>query len=123
MFVTALVFLGLVVAESSAQRVQYDIKTQATCTQVERGATRDCRWVAGLDMADLVIEKGRIIAYQIKWFSGKWSHWYVPGLNDISDTYNPKGRSCALSYRDNSMRRRWAVFYDHRHKFIICKPQ
>lgn len=28
MFVTALVFLGLVVAESSAQRVQYDIKTQ-----------------------------------------------------------------------------------------------
>ncbi|XP_063396378.1 uncharacterized protein LOC134680982 [Mytilus trossulus] len=118
-----IISFGFIVAVASAQTIIYDINTQALCTQIERPATRDCRWVAGLDMADLLIEKGRIIAYQIKWFNGRWSSWYVPGLNDLSNVYNPSRRKCDLPYRRNSMRRRWAVFYDHTHRFIICKTR
>lgn len=58
---------------------------------VQRGPTEDCRWVAGLDIADQVIENGRIIAYKIFWFAGGSSGWYAPGLNDLDPIYNPTG--------------------------------
>jgi hypothetical protein len=96
---------------------------QPKCTEVQRSRTNDCRWPAGLDMADQIIERGRIAAYKIQWFSGAWSGWFVPGVNDLSTKFNTHPRTCSLSYRAKSMRRRWAMFYDRTHKFIICKPQ
>ena len=107
--------IGLLVA----QNIIYDINTQAKCTEVLRSRTNDCRWPAGLDMTDQIIEGGRIAAYKIQWFSGSWSGWYVPGVNDLSTTFNPSARTCSLSYRARSMRRRWSMFYDHTHKFIL----
>lgn len=75
-------------------------------------------------MADQVIENGRIIAYKIFWFGGGTSGWYVPGLNDLGPIYNPTGIvNCGLPYHNNTMRRRWAMFNDHKHEFIICKAR
>ena len=72
-------------------------------------------------MADRIIEGGRIAAYKIEKFNGKWTGWFVPGVNDLSSVYNSYARTCALPYRINSMRRVWAQFYDHTHAFILCK--
>ena len=97
---------------------------KSVCTEVERSARGDCRWVAGLNaLADQVIESGRIIGYQIRWSNGNWSHWYIPGVNDLDHKYNPSPKTCAFSYRANTMRRMWSYFTDHTHKFIICKFQ
>ena len=118
------VSIGFLAAPSRAwsDLVIYDINTQAKCTEVQRSRTRDCRWGAGLDMTDQIVEGGRIAAYKIQWFNGRWSGWYVPGVNDMDTKFNPYPRTCSLSYRAKSMRRRWSYFYDHTHKFIICKP-
>ncbi|KAK3608293.1 hypothetical protein CHS0354_030743 [Potamilus streckersoni] len=77
--------------------VSYDISTQATCTEVSSEASNsDCRWAAGLNInVDQVILKGRIVAYKIQWFSGSWSGWYVPGINDIDSKYNPTDSLCS----------------------------
>ncbi|WAR14593.1 hypothetical protein MAR_004698 [Mya arenaria] len=112
--------LGVVKAISDA--MIYDLSSQPTCEMVTRSRRSDCRWVAGLDMADLVIEKGRIVAYQIQWFNGGWSTWYVPGLNDIDWKFNIYAKTCDLTSKANSMRRVWSYFYDHNHKYILCKP-
>jgi hypothetical protein len=74
-------------------------------------------------MTDQIVEGGRIAAYKIQWFNGRWSGWYVPGVNDMDTKFNIYPRKCSLSYRAKSMRRIWSYFYDHTHKFIICKPQ
>jgi hypothetical protein len=74
-------------------------------------------------MTDQIVEGGRIAAYKIRWFSGRWSNWFVPGVNDLGPKFNINPKTCSLSYRAKSMRRRWSNFYDHTHKFIICKPQ
>ncbi|KAL3853328.1 hypothetical protein ACJMK2_016876 [Sinanodonta woodiana] len=102
--------------------VLYNISTQAICTDVTtKSPTSDCRWAAGLNInVDQVILQGRIVAYKIQWYSGSWSDWYVPGINDIDSKYNPSGRTCSISYNVNSMRRMWSYFYDHFHKYIIC---
>ncbi len=47
-----------------------------------------------------------IAAYRIKWFSGKWSGWFVPGVNDL---YKKDGEP---------LRRYWACFNDHEFEFI-----
>lgn len=43
----------------------------------------------------------KIIAYKIQWFSGDWSPWFVPGVNDL---YKKEGEP---------LRRFWACFNDH----------
>lgn len=48
----------------------------------------------------------RIIAYRIQWFSGKWSGWFVPGINDL---YKKPGEP---------LRRFWACFNDHTFEII-----
>ncbi|VDI38482.1 Hypothetical predicted protein [Mytilus galloprovincialis] len=125
MFWNWTIFLLTCTVFVSARRdgIIYKVDTQAKCTEVTRGPTRDCRWPAGLDMVDQMVEKGRILAYKIRWFSGSWSGWYGPGLNDLSNVFNLYAKSCSIPYRAKSMRRRWAMFYDHTHKFIICKPR
>jgi hypothetical protein len=74
-------------------------------------------------MADQIIEKGRIAAYKIQYSTGEWSGWYVPGVNDLSETYNSYAQECSLPYKANSMRRKWDLFYDHTHIYIICRPK
>ncbi|KAL3853347.1 hypothetical protein ACJMK2_016912 [Sinanodonta woodiana] len=109
----------------SSDCVTYDISTEATCTEESFVTpTYDCRWGAGLDLnVDQVILSGRIVAYKIEWTSGRWSDWYVPGLNDIDSKYNPFNLfpSCRVRIVENGMRRIWSYFYDHNHMFIICK--
>ena len=48
-----------------------------------------------------------IYKYQIQWFSGYWSPWYTPGVDDVD---------WALSNR-----RVWAYFEDHNHRMKICR--
>ena len=94
----------------------------ASCTEVTKSRTNDCRWPANfIRRIDEAVLGGTIIAYKIRWFSGSWSGWYVPGHNDIDWKFNPSGRKCATPYEKKSLRRRWANFYDHTHKYIICK--
>ena len=70
-------------------------------------ASRDRRWTQSLDIdLDNKILNRRIIAYQIQWFSGSWSRWYIPGEGDVyQKAYEPK-------------RRFWACFCDHTHRYL-----
>ncbi|KAK3104965.1 hypothetical protein FSP39_014219 [Pinctada imbricata] len=98
--------------------------SQSWCHEIYSIPSRDCRWVAGLyRYVDVAILNGQIIAYQIRWKTGKWSNWYVPGVNDIDDKINTMRRTCGLPYKANSMRRMWSYFYYHDHKYIICNNQ
>lgn len=102
--------------------VTYDLSTQQTCVEVTRGPTYDCRWKAGLNLnVDEVILHGDVVAYQIRWFSGAWSGWYVTGLNDIDWKYNTGSVSCSVPLSANTMRRVWSYFFDHTHKYILCR--
>lgn len=109
---------------SASDRVIYNIATQATCREVIRSArySRECGWHAGLYRnVDQFYLKGRIAAYKIRWFSGKWSNWFVPGVNDIDIKFNVHSRYCRdFKVNRKSMRRWWSYFYDHTHKFILC---
>ncbi|VDI12456.1 Hypothetical predicted protein [Mytilus galloprovincialis] len=101
---------------------KYDTSAQAKCTEVTRGPTRDCRWPAGLNMqVDQIAAGGKIAAYKIRWFGGSWSGWVVPGYNDMDWKINLVNIRCSMPYKANSLRRVWSYFYDHTHKFIVCK--
>ena len=122
--------LGCVVALATldtacctSDQVIYDISTQQTCVEVtEEAPTYNCRWVSGLNLnVDEVILKGGIIAYQIQWFNGAWSGWYVTGLNDLDWKFNTHATSCSIAAVSNGMRRAWSYFYDHTHRYILCK--
>jgi len=56
----------------------------------------------GLDVS----EHPEIVMYRIQWFSGGWSPWYVPGLNDVD-------------WKLNGSRRVWCYFEDHNHEYIV----
>jgi len=116
-----LLLVLLIVSLINAQYVGHKIN-QSNCKQVIKEGTYDCRWHAGLwRYADKKILGGTIAAYQI-WSYGKWSDWYVPGVNDIDSKYNPYPRRCSWNYpvEGNTLRRTWSYFYDHWHKYIIC---
>ena len=103
-------------------RVIYQTNTQQTCVEVTRGPTFDCRWPAGLNLnVDQIVLHGDIVAFKIRWFSGAWSGWYVPGVNDIDGKFNTASRRCSIPYRANTMRRTWSYFYDHTHTYILCR--
>ena len=92
--------------------VVHDISTQDVCVEVVSPPQEDARWYQGLSsQIDQEILQGKIIAYQIRWFNGNWSSWFVPGINDIDHKCNSS----------NNMRRIWSYFSDHEHKYIICK--
>lgn len=48
----------------------------------------------------------KIVAYKIQWFSGDWSSWFVPGVNDL---YKKEGEP---------LRRFWACFNDHNFEIL-----
>ncbi len=41
--------------------------------------------------------------YRIKWFSGNWSPWFTPGVDDVDSKTN----------EDGTQRRIWSYFHDH----------
>ena len=93
--------------------ISYEIFTQDICLEIVSLAQRDSRWYQGLSLQiDQEILGGKVIAYQIRWFNGHWSTWFVPGVNDIDHKYNPV---------NNTMRRMWSYFDDHEHRYILCK--
>lgn len=108
--------------DSSSDCVMYDLRTQATCTQVGTQASPNqpagtaAGWYQGLNTeTDNKILKGDVVAYQIKWSNNAWTGWYVTGVNDIDTKYNPTNKT---------MRRMWSYFTDHQYIYIICKqPQ
>jgi hypothetical protein len=120
-FAIAVCLLSVV---SASDRVIYNIATQATCSEITRGPQRskECGWRAGLyTNVDQFYLKGRIAAYQIRWFNGNWSSWFVPGVNDIDGKVNVRSRACRdFKVNPKSMRRWWSSFYDHTHKYILC---
>jgi hypothetical protein len=98
---------------SGSDCVIYDLSTQSSCTEVNEAATYDSRWTVGLSsQTDQTVLGGHIVAYKIQYFSGSWSGWYVPGVNDIDIKFNTSA---------NTERRQWSYFYDHAHDYIICK--
>ena len=98
--------------------IKHELRTQAKCTlkgsdNKPLGPTGERRWVKGLNTEmDNKILQGDVVAYKIQWFNGRWSGWYVTGVNDIDVKYNPSS---------NDMRRMWSYFSDHKHQYIICK--
>ena len=97
-------------------------RNQSTCKEVIKPRTSDCRWHAGLwRYVDREILRGEIIAYQIKWFNGRWSQWYVPEVNDLDSKFNVRSKYCKnYPVHSKTLRRQWSYFYDHTHKYIIC---
>ena len=94
----------------------------ADCNEVTSRPSGDCRWTANINRRlDETILQGTIIAYKIQWFSRQWSNWFVPGQNDFDLKYNPKNTTCRIPVHADSLRRKWANFNDHSHKYIICK--
>ena len=51
-------------------------------------------------MADQIIDGVPIAAHKIRFFNGNWSGWYVPGVNDLSDVYNPYSKNvlCRIEF-------------------------
>lgn len=98
-------------------------KTTVDCVEEEHSATFDCRWKSGMNSRmDEIVYGGRIIAYKLQWFSGGWSDWFVPGMNDFDPKYNNgPDQSCSVPFPANGLRKAWAYFYDHKFKIIICK--
>jgi len=93
--------------------ISYEIFTQDICLEIVSPPQRCSRWYQGLSLQiDQEILGGKVIAYQIRWFNGNWSAWFVPGVNDIDHKYNPA---------NNTMRRMWSYFDDHEHRYILCK--
>jgi hypothetical protein len=105
----------LMTSHFSEDRISHEISTQDICVEIASQAQRDSRWHQGLSLQiDQKILGGRVIAYQIRWFNGNWSEWFVPGVNDIDHKYNPD---------NNTMRRMWSYFHDHEHRYILCKAR
>lgn len=97
---------------TSSDCIIYDLSTQDSCTEVTERASFEARWGQGLslDVAQ-AIKGGHIVAYKLQWFSGGWSGWYVPGVNDIDVKYN---------VATAKLRRMWSYFADHNHSYVIC---
>ncbi len=104
-------------ARRASDRMLHDISTQNRCTVKTSGASRNSLWHRGMSAnVDQDVLNGEIIAYQIRWFNGRWSGWYVPGVNDVDTKVNRNN-----SAKNNTLRRVWSYFYDHTHKYIICR--
>ena len=102
------------------------VSTTAKCTETTiRAAAADCRWASSMNRRlDQEILGVTIYAYKIKWWgNAPWSDWYIPGENDLDLKFNMNSRTCyppKYNYIKGSLRRMWAYFSDHKHKFIYC---
>lgn len=86
---------------------------QGACKLVFRMPDHNSQWyLSSLNRnTDVKLLKGKVIAYKLRWFSGSWSGWYVPGFNDMDFKKN---------VAPNTLRRKWSYFSDHQHQAIIC---
>lgn len=53
-----------------------------------------------------------ILRYRIQWYSGGWSDWYTPGVDDVNWKTND----------DGSKSRVWGYFSDHSYMYEKCVP-
>ncbi|WP_368010727.1 WD40 repeat domain-containing protein [Laspinema palackyanum] len=69
----------------------------------------DSRWVDSLatDLDEQLLGC-KIVAYKIQWFTGGWTNWYIPGINDLYQQTN----------LGEPVRRVWAHFNEHRHQYL-----
>lgn len=124
LFLSILAAITIKISFCDGDRVIYAMDSQMDCTEVTRNSSLDCGWKAGLDVdLDQILVDGDIIAYQILWSNGTWSKWYVTGVNDIDWVFNEEAEFCTLSIFPNSLRRVWSYFFDHTHKYILCKSK
>ncbi|WP_017304413.1 hypothetical protein [Spirulina subsalsa] len=87
--------------------IHSDQDTPKALAEVTLCPQDNSRWVHSIDLdLDEVILGEKIVAYRIQWFSGHWSCWYVPGINDL------------YQKQMESLRRVWAHFNDHNHQYI-----
>lgn len=76
-------------------------------TRKQHAASRSREWInQGLDTS----KYPDVLMYRIRWFSGSWSGWFVPGFNDRE---KGKGRDI----------RHWGCFADHTHEIIRTTDQ
>lgn len=95
-----------------SQNTDLNLDSQARVYEKILGPQNNQEWVNSLSTElDVDIFGFKIVAYQIRWFNGSWSSWYVPGVNDL--------------YKKNNepMRRFWACFNDHTFKIIYKKTK
>ena len=115
---SSLFILVCMVCVVYGQQTLVDVSTQAVCTESGiQNPSYENRWAqAGLDTnVDIALKCGDIVAYKLEWFpvgSGKWSDWYVVGVNDIDSKTDGSNLT---------VKRMWSYFADHRHTYITCK--
>lgn len=90
-----------------------ELATQAKVFSVRLKPRDDAAWVEECLNLSLDQKKFgcRIVAYRIQWFSGAWSGWFVPGVNDL---YKKPGEP---------LRRFWACFNDHTFEIVYQTPK
>lgn len=100
-------------APSADASILPELSTQAKVFSIRLTPRDDEEWVSECLNLSLDQKKFgcRIIAYRIQWFSGSWSSWFVPGVNDL---YKKPGEP---------LRRFWACFNDHSFEIIYQTPK
>jgi uncharacterized protein (DUF934 family) len=68
-----------------------------------QGPANDLSW---LEMGMDTSKRPDVLLYRVRWFSGQWSPWFVPGFNDRLN--DPRNLRC------------WACFNDHEFEIIIA---
>jgi len=94
----------IVQGDRNKNKVTFD----GACIELEKPPMGGHAWsLSGMEMnADEKLLGYKVVGYRIKWFSGHWSGWYFPEVNDT----DWKGK-----------RRVWSYFEDHHHRYIYCK--
>lgn len=96
------------------------------CEIIRRAPTRDKYWEGlGLNTS----AHPEITKYRIRWFMGRWSEWFITGINDTDwkdncgDKYFLGGRTWDPNRPDNCSRRVWSYFTDHTHEYELCPSE
>ena len=96
-----------------SQTNESTVGNQDECIEVTAPPSNDQRWNQGLSLeVDNQILGGNIVAFKIRYQSGEWSEWFVPGVNDISK-----------DVQTGKLQRIWSRFVDCEHRYLICKPR
>ena len=98
-----------------------DVDNCLSSTVKRRMPTRDKVWQKlGTDISS----HPEIQKYRIRWWNGRWSKWYTPGLDDMDKKTNwlplPNDYSRTSDNPDGTKRRMWSYFTDHVHEYASC---